>query len=656
MRSLGAALVALVAASSASAQDACAAIAGQKWAAPADVRACYSSFALNATHKENIIEVVNKTLLTFHASTNYQIQAPEPYAEDVHEDVLADLAKIQGSDYASDYELHRAVQQAVARLQDGHCVWRNYCFDSAFVNYLPTPLVLLTDSEGEQSIHIAPEAFDVASLEFPDQIDAWQDAVNGSLKELSGAKVLAINGQDPWEAVEANAAIGGGYQAHATRQNAFFASYQRNASAWTYIFGQFAQQALPLADDVTLSVLKANATEAEEVTIPYRSRLGADTAPFTDGASYFAANCLAQADTNGVDYYANLAPAAASKKETGPRRMLNAVVDEVRGADALLPEGLRPAGDAREGSYDVAQYYLLQGGTGVMALGSFSAGSYDQFLESMLTGLTGLKAAGATRLIVDVYNNGGGYVCAAHWLHRIIAGPKSTTEPQAGLNTTARAQPLAQAIVDWIVTNGSDTAVNMLYNPLNWRGLDNEFFATDEDWLDAPVAKTINGREDLFSQTLGNECQPEGFLDTVPAEALFDPAQVAIVSNGRCASSCSLFSITMAKLEGAKTVVVGGKEGVQQQYCGVVGGQSTSFASVDSEVKTAHLKDHEAAPPDLLVNGYQGVTWRLGYGIDNPNEPEEWQDRPADVNLPLTKDIVNKPEAIWAAVAAAVFK
>ena len=46
----------------------------------------------------------------------------------MHEDVLADLAKIQGTDYASDYDLHIAVQQAVARLQDGHCVWRNYCF------------------------------------------------------------------------------------------------------------------------------------------------------------------------------------------------------------------------------------------------------------------------------------------------------------------------------------------------------------------------------------------------------------------------------------------------------------------------------------------------------------------------------------------------
>ena len=52
-----------------------------------------------------------------------------------------------------------------------------------------------------------------------------------------------------------------------------------------------------------------------------------------------------------------------------------------------------------------------------------------------------------------------------------IAGPKSTTEPQAGLNTTTRAQPLAQAIVDWIVTNGSDPSLNLLYNPLNVRCL-----------------------------------------------------------------------------------------------------------------------------------------------------------------------------------------
>lgn len=76
----------------------------------------------------------------------------------------------------------------------------------------------------------------------------------------------------------------------------------------------------------------------------------------------------------------------------------------------------------------------------------------------------------------------------------------------------------------------------------------------------------------------------------------------------------------MSKLEGAKTVVLGGKQGVKQQYCGVVGGQSTDFSRIDSEIKvqckiydfssvlsaqtfafcqTVGLKNHTLAPPDL---------------------------------------------------------
>ena len=41
----------------------------------------------------------------------------------------------------------------------------------------------------------------------------------------------------------------------------------------------------------------------------------------------------------------------------------------------------------------------------------------------------------------------------------------------------------------------------------------------------------------------------------------------------------------MAKEEGAKTVVVGGKNDVGQQYCGTVGGQSSDFSTMDTEVK-----------------------------------------------------------------------
>lgn len=41
----------------------------------------------------------------------------------------------------------------------------------------------------------------------------------------------------------------------------------------------------------------------------------------------------------------------------------------------------------------------------------------------------------------------------------------------------------------------------------------------------------------------------------------------------------------MAKEDGAKTVVFGGRQGVQQEYCGTVGGQSTDFSTIDTDIK-----------------------------------------------------------------------
>lgn len=48
-----------------------------------------------------------------------------------------------------------------------------------------------------------------------------------------------------------------------------------------------------------------------------------------------------------------------------------------------------------------------------------------------------------------------------------------------------------------------------------------------------------------------------------------------------------LTQITMSKSEGVRTAVMGGKHGVPQEYCGTVGGQSTDFSMVDTEVKVS---------------------------------------------------------------------
>ncbi|RDB28060.1 Peptidase S41 family protein ustP [Hypsizygus marmoreus] len=650
------------------APDPCAAIAGKKWVAPKDVRACYSSIKVDPTLKANIIDVVNKTL-AFHTSTNYQIKAPPPFTADVHEDVVASLARIKRQSYKSDYDLHIDLSRTLKRLNDGHCVWINRCFDSAFVNYLPIPLALVTESDGSQNVHIAPEAFTVASAEFPDQIKFWQDSLpftlRGKLESLSGAKVLLIDGRPPFDAVNENAQIAGSYQAFTTRQNGFFSSYQTAAAGWTYIMGNFAQQALPLSDQATLLIQRVGHILPEIVTLPYRSRIGSAIKPFTDAASYLTNNCRAVAGTNGEDVYgfstasvdpedrpiAKFQQQTPISAQTERKHPVDVILDTSPLSDVVLPPILVPSLPAAPGSRAAAQFYLLKDGkTGVLALGSFSDSDYFAFLNSLLEGLISLKAQGATQLVIDVTNNGGGFICAAHWLHRIIIGPKSTTVPQAGLDTEARNGPLAQLIVKQIINFGLDPDLQLLYNPLQWNDANNQQFSANEDWLQPPVKKIINGHRDAFSQRLGQECQPSGFPSEGPATGLFDPKKVVIVSNGRCASSCSLLSITMSKHEGVKTVVVGGKKGSKQQYCGIVGGQSTDFSTIDTEIKTTHLKNHTLAPPDLLVNGVQGITWRLGFGITDPSQPEEWQDHPADVNLPVTKDLVNHPVAIWETV------
>ncbi|KAJ7446155.1 hypothetical protein B0H11DRAFT_1746039 [Mycena galericulata] len=653
----------------ASAGDPCAAIAGRKWIAPHEARACMFLFPVDPEIKANIIQVVNGTL-PFHTSVNYQILAPHPFENDVHEDIAADLARISHLSHESDFEFHLDLYHSFRRLNDGHCSIFNLCYDSLYISYLPTPLVLLTASDGSQSVHIAPEAFTVASVEFPDQIGFWQDSLPGKLKGklelLSGTKVLQINGKDPFIAVKENAAITGGYQGFGTRQNSFFSSYSRGSKSWGYIMGNFAQQIHPLNDFVELT-LQFNSSLIETIKIPYRSRFGSAAKNFTDAESYRANNCVNVAGTNGFNLYdlasvsehANTLPPVAYLQQQpilsreDRRQPINVMLDAASLSDIELPEELQPIPVALNESYSVAQFYLLDDNiTGVLALGSFSAANFSAFMGGLLDGLQELKSLGATRLVIDVTNNGGGYICIAHWLHRILIGPKNTTEPQAGLDTTIRAGTLAQLVVEQI-NRGADPEELLSYNPTQWKNSSNIPYSVETHWLQPTVNLTINGHKDAFSPRLGSECQP--FEISPPEAGIFDPENIVILSNGRCGSSCSLFSITMSKHEGVKTVVLGGHKDVIQQYCGVVGGQSTHFSDIDTEIKSTQLKNHTLAPPDLYCRSVLGITWRLAFGLDDPTQPEEWQNHPADFNLPLTMDIVNKPAEIWKYTANVVF-
>ncbi|TFK66875.1 hypothetical protein BDN72DRAFT_859545 [Pluteus cervinus] len=539
------------------------ALGGKTWVAPKDGKACYKSVKVDPKIKSNI------------SHTNY----------------------------ASEDDFHIALSRAVARLTDGHCVWINGCYDSMFMNYVPLPLNLLVDSQGKQDVYIAKEAFSIASAEFGDQISAWQNALPGKFKDsLSGTKVIAINGRPPFDSVNASAAISSSYEGLGTRQNAYFSSYRRTPGGWNYVLGKFAEQGLPLDDQVTSTILR---TPPDVVTIHYRFKLGLNSVPSNDAPSWRDRNRATLPDTHGWDYYApplSKDPSSVSpvqKFQQQPHlpaskqpHHLDVILDNSPPTDFALPQELTPSLPVLDEDRK----------TGIMVLGSFADGDYEAFFDNMLDGLTNLKQQNATRLIDDVTNNGGGWTCAAAYLHRIISGPKSTAGPQGVLDTKTRAGPLAKLLVKAPIS-GIDPGHAIIR-------------CIDEDWLKNTVDLTINGRKDSFSQRLGRECSAYDYLTQPPDEALFDGKKVAIVSNGRCA----LFQVVMTKCEGSKTVVVGGKHDIAQQYC--VGGQSTDLSVIDSEIKTGKPKDRPLAPPDLLINGILGVTWQLAFGVENTQEPE----------------------------------
>ncbi|KAH8102308.1 hypothetical protein BXZ70DRAFT_68187 [Cristinia sonorae] len=666
-------------------RDFCAPLAWQKWVSPKEARACLTSVSVGPINKirDNIVEVVSKTLSEFHTTLAYEKRTSSPY--DVHVDLDEEFARIKRTRYDSEWDLHLDLSKTVKKLKNGHAVYINNCYDSVWQSFLPTPLVLLTDNHGKQNIHIAPEAYSVVLNAFPDQVDFWQNALPGKLKgklsSLSGAKVLKIDGRDPWDAVEASADVTGSYAARAPRQNGFFGSYTQGENGFSYVFGNFAQTPLPKTDSVTLTIQRTDSNKEETVTIPYRARHVSDVWYWSDKASYISYRCEAQPGTNGFDII-NASPSVAAVNETTPSISTFHQQPSIRAEDrkahalsVLVDNDIRievpfevkdEAGVAKAldlgpvpiGRGGPAEFYLLNDGkTGVLSLGSFSSSrmSFADYSGVLLIGLQILQSSGATQLIIDVTNNGGGFICMAQWLYRIIAGPKTETNRAGTWPTVFRAGDLAQAIVKTVSRDGYDPGADLFYNPQRWAYSNTTTFAPNFDYLARTEKRTINGDKVEFgSQKIWDTCFD--WQVEPPAQRLFDPKKVAIVTNGRCASSCASFAIPLAKREGAKTVVVGGKKGIQQQYAGIVGGQVLDYFEIDIEVKSTGLKNHKLAPPDFLVNGFQSISWRLASGAVNEKEPEEFQNHAAEYNIPLTLANVNNPYAIWDEVAKTVFR
>ncbi|KAL0065781.1 hypothetical protein AAF712_007269 [Marasmius tenuissimus] len=633
---LALALLCGVGAAPSAAADPCTKIAGKNFVPPSDALACEKSFPFNETLRQNVLTTVSR-VFNFYTFENYYLDSPAPFQESTI-NIRAALNRLNTTSYQTDYDFNKDLFDFTTQLNDGHTRWLPDCL-GYFQNILPTPIVSL-EQNGEQAIYVAPDAVEFISL-LGDEYTGYFESIGFNWARLAGAKVTAIEDQDPYDYVDFIAkTVSGNFLDHGVRVNSVFSNYRIANADYSQRLGDLAGPTGVERTSLKLKLIPLDTKVEETVTVPYLARfLGFS---FTDKDSYWANNCAAGPFTNGENR--RLQASFAPRKRLQPK---GAIIDKAHTVNIVLPGPFRPKLPLVAGSSDVLKNYILPDGkTGVMFVGSFSPSGdtgFNDFQADVVAATGTFKAAGVTRLLIDVSNNSGGFVCLGQFLFQYLAGAKIG---YPGFVTSIRGNELAKRLVAANIALGNDDTLSF-YSAEQWAFLNGTRMSSSYNYIDPTQPFTINGVSDPTSQRFHDTCETISFTQTVPDEPPFDPSNIAIVGNGNCASTCATFITLMNERLGTKIAVFGGRPGQNIEFKGMAGNQVLDWVDLDGDIKTAGLKNDPLAPPDLLVSANIRHNWRTAWSWLDENKPIAYLSEPPKFRFAYTHDTYNNPQNLW---------
>ena len=146
-------------------------------------------------------------------------------------------------------------------------VWFPHCYVT-WEALLPAPIVsILVD--GVEDVYIAPDVIEFISL-IPRGFASFYASIGFDWQRLAGARVLQIEGMDPYDYVDQVAdTVTGNYLDHGVRVNSVFTSYRLSGSSFSQKFGDLAGRVLNPIRNLTYTLLPHGAAHPETVTIPF---------------------------------------------------------------------------------------------------------------------------------------------------------------------------------------------------------------------------------------------------------------------------------------------------------------------------------------------------------------------------------------------------
>ncbi|KAJ7780121.1 hypothetical protein DFH07DRAFT_1026018 [Mycena maculata] len=646
--------------------DSCTQASASTWVSAEVAHACELSVPYSKTRSLAIVDSAIK-FLPYYSLETWFLHSPNPlipHAVDVRSLLRGVQQKASTSNFSSDWDFNIAVTDAFNREHDGHTVFLAACTE-AFSWNLPFSISTLAETPYDRT---AFPTF-VVNYDFPNQnrlgLEAHFESIGVHVRPYDGARILSIDGVEAGKYLTDLAAASsiydglvGGFESLNPLYVRLMSRYSADTECGLYTqeVGHFSQRSFyPGAESVTVRLQTAYGVQV--LSVPWAATF---IAKGNTTASFFAQTCALSADEAASRRETHRSDISARKGVTAPdsQRAVRSAASSTR-QDTPKTNYVQP-NLTSFGHFITLDIYQLaeHPKVGVVYFEqfepstSFNLNTYFRGIsETLFTGLTALKKAGVEHVLIDISGNRGGYINAGAialwslWPNDLYPGFPAVYR----VNDLIRREAAVAA-----VTNDADSEyfygnyMTQNYTPLT----------SNEQFMDPPVAQTVNGVADAYSHpffdNFGNSSKALTSFTAPP----FTGKDYILVSNSMCASTCSVFSSYLFQKHGVRSAVFGGTPNVtvSQFDGGVKGSEVTTFERIILELELAGLQNDTAAPQAFPVSLLFSLNFRnaLPY-INEQDGILEYVWEQGTKKYQFTHEQYNKPQKIWEFVAEEFF-
>ncbi|KAJ6529630.1 hypothetical protein B0H19DRAFT_1332693 [Mycena capillaripes] len=584
---------------------------------PCTIASASTWVSSEAAHALAVIDT-NIKALPWYSSETWYIHSPNPlipHDVNISSLLLAVQDQVSTVGYTSDWDFNMAITDAFNREADGHTAFVASCTE-AFRYVLPIP-----DFNLGTAVYVSPSynlPFSIAILastptspmadviffanydfvnEARSGLEAYYESLGVHVRPYDGARIISIDGVDAATYLLDLAAKNdiytgniGGYETVQARYARLMTRYSADTTSggYTQELGRFSQRVFYPGTDPHAGVAdhKRVGDTCAACTLPplatTKRREVRPAGSFSGGLGVVAADTQETIQAAAV---ATLADATSSVNPNltsfGHITFLDIYQLAVHPKNGVVYlEGFLP----RDGT-DFQTY-----------MNGLSATLY--------TGITQLKNAGVKHILIDISGNRGGYVAAG----AVAIWSLFPTDLYPGFPAVSRNHDLArqESVAEATSQNPTSEYFYGLYRDLNYN-----LFKNNSQFMETPIPQTINGIADAFSHPFFDDFGTASDLTNFTAPP-FDAVDLVMISNGVCASTCSIFSSYLFQKHNVRSAVFSGPPtaATAQFDAGVKGSEITDQASMLVELELAGLADAPGSPQPFPIRASLSLNFR----------------------------------------------